>query len=340
MTSASEIQTTAYVSVKLIAPFVAAARELGLRIDIGLASVGLTLSDLDNRDLRMSHEVVDRMLSMTVAGSGREDLGLLAAEHLHPDHLDVVEYAARARPTLRSAMEHAIRFYALLHDSLKADLQIATDRATLSISFSGLAINEAAYEFALGVHLMAARRMSGLASLAPLEVHFPHARPTQTSTHQRVFQAPVYFDRPQCAIVYSRASLERPLVAADTGLATLLDRHATASLQKLSHTAGLRSRARNVIRQELTNGKLSAKYLSRQLGISTRSLHRHLAVDGLSYRALVDEVRREIAVQCLSAGDLTIRDLSALLGFTTSPALHRAFRRWTGMSIGAFRDRA
>lgn len=330
--------STARVSVKLLAPFVNAAHELGLRIDVGLASVGLTRSDLENPDLRVSHAVVDRMLRVSIASSGERDLGLLAAEQLQPSHLDVVEYAARAQSTLRGAIEHSIRYYALLHDGFEADLQIAGDRAILSVGFGGLPVDDAAHEFVLAVHLMAARRMTGIASLAPLEAHFMHARPKSTAVHQRIFRAPLHFGQARSAIVYARSVLDTPLVAADSGLARVLERHAAESLQKLGRNTSLPERVRELVRQDLTSGKLTAENLARRLGMSSRTLHRRLVAESSSYRGIIDDVRREIALRCLRDPQLSIREVGYLLGFTTGPAFHRAFRRWTGTTAAVFRS--
>jgi hypothetical protein len=54
--------STARVSVKLLAPFVGAAQELGLRVDVGLAGVGLSRSDLENpaRESRARRSVAAR----------------------------------------------------------------------------------------------------------------------------------------------------------------------------------------------------------------------------------------------------------------------------------------
>jgi AraC-like DNA-binding protein len=330
--------STARVSVKLLAPFVSAAQELGMRIDVGLASVGLTRSDLENPDLRVSHAVVDRMLSGTIARTAQRDLGLLAAEQLQPSHLDVVEYAARAQPTLRGAIEQSIRYYALLHDGFDAELQISGDRAMLFVSFGGLAVDDSAYEFVLAVHLMAARRMTGNPNLTPLETHFVHARPKNTAMHQRIFRSSLQFGQARAALVFARAVLDVPLVAADSGLARVLERHASESLQKLGRNTSLPERVRELVRQELTSGKLTAENLARRLGMSSRTLHRRLVAETSSYRGIIDDVRREIALRCLRDPQLSIREVGYLLGFTTGPAFHRAFRRWTGTTAAVFRN--
>jgi AraC-like DNA-binding protein len=329
--------STARVSVRLLAPFVTAAHSLGLRVDVGLASVGLATSDLENPELRVSHALVEHMLRGVIQQSGERDLGLLAAEHLLPIHLDVVEYAARAQPTLRSAFEQSIRYYALLHDGFEAELKLDGDRAILSVSFGGLEISDAANEFVLAVHLMAARRMTGLSGLSPIETHFSHARPKNTSVHQRIFRSPVHFGQPQNALVYPRGVLDTPLLAADSGLARVLERHAAEALQKLGRNTSLPERVRELVRQDLTSGKLTAESLARRLGMSSRTLHRRLVTQGSSYRGIIDDVRREIALRCLRDPQLSIREVGYLLGFTTGPAFHRAFRRWTGTTAATFR---
>lgn len=335
--SQSFTASTARVSVKLLAPFVSAAHELGLRVDVGLAGVGLSRSDLENPDLRVSHALVDRMLRSALVQSGERDLGLLAAEHLQPDHLDIVEYTARSQSTLRAAIEHSIRYYALLHDGFEAELQVVEDRAILTVGFGSLPVADCTLEFVLATHLMAARRMTGLASLAPLETHFMHARPKNTAVHQRIFRSPLHFGQPHTALVYPRAVLDTPLIGADVGLARVLERHAAESLQKLGRSTSLPERVREIVRQDLTSGKLTADSLARRLGMSSRTLHRRLVAQSSSYRAILDDVRREIALRCLRDPQLSIREVGYLLGFTTGPAFHRAFRRWTGTTAASFR---
>ena len=335
--STSVSPSTARVSVKVLAPFVSAAHALGMRVDVGLASVGLATSDLENPELRVSHALVDRMLRGVILQSGERDLGLLAAEHLLPIHLDVVEYAARSQPTLQGAWEQSIRYYALLHDGVEADLKVEGDRAIISISFGGLAIGDAATEFVLAVHLMAARRMTGLSTLAPIETHFTHSRPKSTAVHQRIFCSPLQFGQAKNALIYPRAVLDTPLLAADSGLARVLERHAAEALQKLGRSTSLPERVRELVRQDLTSGRLTAESLARRLGMSSRTLHRRLVAQGSSYRGIIDDVRREIALRCLRDPQLSIREVGYLLGFTTGPAFHRAFRRWTGTTAATFR---
>ncbi|MEH6379787.1 AraC family transcriptional regulator, partial [Streptomyces sp. KLMMK] len=59
--------------------------------------------------------------------------------------------------------------------------------------------------------------------------------------------------------------------------------------------------------------------------------------EGTSYRRLRDQVLREAAVAGLAEGREPIAELAARLGFSEDTAFHRAFRRWTGTTPGAYR---
>jgi AraC-like DNA-binding protein len=309
-----------------------------MHVERALAAVGLSLLDLENPELRVSHAALDHMLRAAQERGGARDFGLLAAERLSPDHLDVVEYAARSQPTLRAGLEQAMRYYALLHDAFKAHFEVVDDTAVLHVSFGGLPVDASIYEFVLAAHVLSVRRMTGLVHAAPLETHFTHGRPKSTQLHERIFQSRLRFGQQRSALVFARTLLDAPLLAADEGLAGVLERHAAIALQKLGGRAGLVARVSEIVREELGSGKLSADMIARRLAISTRTLHRRLRVENSSYRAVVDDVRREIALHSLRDRQLSIVEVGYLLGFTTGPAFHRAFRRWTGTSVAALRS--
>ena len=62
-----------------------------------------------------------------------------------------------------------------------------------------------------------------------------------------------------------------------------------------------------------------------------------LEAAGLHFRRMVEEVRQDAARQCLRDTDMALVELAASLGFADHASFNRAFKRWTGMSPGAFR---
>ena len=77
------------------------------------------------------------------------------------------------------------------------------------------------------------------------------------------------------------------------------------------------------------------------LAVSRRSLQRGLAEQGLSYSQLLTEVRTRHAADLLAgADDRSVAEIAFDLGYTDASNFTRAFRRQTGLSPQAFRERA
>ena len=84
----------------------------------------------------------------------------------------------------------------------------------------------------------------------------------------------------------------------------------------------------------------SLKDMAGGLALSTRSLGRKLEQEGASYRDLVEEERRQLALQLLNTTTMKIEELAAHLGYTDAGSFVRAFRRWEGCSPSAYREKA
>jgi AraC-like DNA-binding protein len=78
---------------------------------------------------------------------------------------------------------------------------------------------------------------------------------------------------------------------------------------------------------------------ARLLHLSARSLHRRLADEGTSFRAIKDSVRREEAVKRLEKTRESIAGIAAALGYSEPSAFFRAFVGWTGASPTQYRKR-
>src|SRR5450432_2568036 len=75
--------------------------------------------------------------------------------------------------------------------------------------------------------------------------------------------------------------------------------------------------------------------LARHMGLTPRTLQRHLRAEGTTHQRLLDDTRRELALHHL-ADHMAIGEIAFQLGFSEASAFHRAFKRWTGMTPQAY----
>ncbi|MCA8972873.1 MAG: AraC family transcriptional regulator, partial [Planctomycetes bacterium] len=95
-------------------------------------------------------------------------------------------------------------------------------------------------------------------------------------------------------------------------------------------------RTRSILLADAPAGMATAAHAARRLAMSERTLARHLATEGTSFRKLRDEVRQGFALEWIRVGE-PISKVADELGFSDVAAFHRAFRRWTGESPSRFK---
>jgi len=266
--------------------------------------------------------------------TGDEAFGLHAAERLTPGTFDVLDYAVRTAPTLRSALERLARYNRLVHDA--AVFTLRDDEQTLRVEHgfrSGPHVPcRHASEFTLATLVVLGAELLERA-LEPLAVEFAHAAPGPEvgAEHRRIFGVEARFSQPLNALTLARESVERALPRADPGLSRVIERHAEALLAALpppSETTG--DRVWHLLSKTLGEGAPALADVAARLKMSERSLQRKLADEGKSFEALLDDVRRKLALRYLADPKLAIAEVAYLLGYSEPSPFHRAFKRWTG----------
>jgi AraC-like DNA-binding protein len=87
----------------------------------------------------------------------------------------------------------------------------------------------------------------------------------------------------------------------------------------------------------IAQGEPEVAAVARALATSDRSLQRRLQEEGTSFRGVVDDARRELAVGYLGDRRMTVAEVAYLLGYSEASAFVRAFKRWTGKTPGEMR---
>ena len=92
------------------------------------------------------------------------------------------------------------------------------------------------------------------------------------------------------------------------------------------------------LRTLLPGTDLGIKTVAASLGLSPRSLQRHLLSEGASYRQLVAETRFDAACDWLTNPDMSVQNIAFDLGYTDPANFNRAFRSRAGMPPQKFRE--
>ena len=293
--------------------------------------------------LKLTHEQGYELLELAIQMTGRADLGVLAAEAAEPGHFELVEVASRTQNTVCEALEMLVSLWSVLCPGMELEFEHDDKLARLTLHLApGLVLHPAGHDFTVVTLLIAGRRQTPIGALKPGRVSLPYARPTGPLPLARVLpDVPFEFDAPALCVEFPSEFLAVPLLRADASMGKALREVAHDVLLRAAETARskLEQDVRERLREALSHGDMSARVIARQLHTSERTLRRRLEAEGLSLRALSDQVRHELALTLLTNTDASTEEVAARLGFTTAQAFHRAFRRWTGLTVQAYRAR-
>ena len=96
-------------------------------------------------------------------------------------------------------------------------------------------------------------------------------------------------------------------------------------------------RVSSLIKVQLARGKVGVETVAGQLNMSRYTLHKKLRQEGLTFAALLEQVRREQAIAYMRDKTKPLVEIAEQLGFSELSAFSRAFKRFTGTAPAAWR---
>lgn len=315
-------------------PLFAVLRTRGVDVDGCLRSAGTDEATLLTPLHRMPREVVLRLLARLGLDHELDELGLEVADAVEARDLDLLGHLLASARTVGDALQLAVRYVRLIHDSVELEFRRQGDIAILSHSIGGGRVQlPPVADFSVAMTVRLFREMTG-GALPLLEVKLARPRPPRPANYSKWFGVPVSFDAKFNELQFHASVLECALPKANASLNEVLQRQANELLRALSDSAQKPTfveRVRFELSASLEEGDVSASELARTLRIAERTLRRRLNECGTSYRELLDDVRRERALVLAQHPKLSISQVANQLGFSGPTSFGRAFRRWTGM---------
>jgi AraC-like DNA-binding protein len=117
----------------------------------------------------------------------------------------------------------------------------------------------------------------------------------------------------------------------------VLSARADALLQELQASRTVRGRVEGALAPILHTGETGMDRIAERLGMSRQTLYRALKAEGVTFEAVLDDLRRRLALSFLSDRKVSVNETAYLVGFSEPAAFSRAFKRWTGSSPKAVR---
>jgi len=174
-------------------------------------------------------------------------------------------------------------------------------------------------------------------SIQPTKVHFKHSF-SDSRPFQEYFNCEVRFMSSENSMSFFRKDLEVPTLKADRQLQQYLVTRMQEEQKDIHSRADhLLKNIRNLVKESLPSGIPSLIQVADHVGMSPRTLKRRLSDKGASFRELVQELQKDVALEYLKNSNKSLSEITFLTGFSDPSAFNRAFKRWTGQAPSSFR---
>ena len=266
---------------------------------------------------------IQKFVDLAAKRIGSELFGLELADLVPSGAFGVAEFLVRSAPTLEVGLQALCEHAALINP-------IGQFRFVRSATEGQLHYAVSPQRDTLGVHLneytigFILRQMGAvLDGGVPLaQVWFSHARGARAEAVAKRFNCPTRFQAPDCGFALTREVLARAPRTAEPVLFEFLLGQARAQLARIG-PIDIVSQVVRVLESRLPHGDLGASAIARVMGTTLRSLQRHLAEAGTSYRDVLDHVRLRRRGE-LRQGGVSEAEIARQLGFADARSMRRS----------------
>jgi AraC-like DNA-binding protein len=309
--------------------------------DALLGDAGTSYQALLDPDYRISYAQYLRIAEAAIRHTKNPAIGLDFGAQAHLAHWGVVGLAAMNGVTAGEALRLGLAYYRNFAPGW--DLSVQIENGLGHLVARETIPRGAMLPFATEAMLMTMQRLCSQVigrDVPPAKlVRFAYPRPPYVHRYIECFGSTLLFDCEVTEVIFDPSGLEERVVGADPTMAVIAERYCAAEADRAAPGEGLLAQVRKVLLRGLSP-RPTLEDVARELRTSSRSLRRGLQEMGTSFRTLMDEAARVRAEELVRQNNDKLEHVASELGFSDVRTFRRAFKRWTGHSPVAFRNRA
>ncbi len=302
-----------------------------------LAEAHIPLNLINEPKTRVSSRQFSLLVHKVTGQLEDEFLGL-ADKKAPLGTFELMAFGAIHCGNLQEAIVRACRFYTLMIGSPNFELNIINDKACLVLALP--VDSQQTQQFVVEAVFTAVHRFICWLVDRKVEIHeagFHYPAPMHEQEYPLLFGKDIKFSCSQSYLSFNKEYLSMPIMQNQQSLMEFM-RYAPYGFLLPPQFAESVTRR---IRHELINVERvtfpTLDVLSESLHTTPSTLSRRLREENTSYQQIKDAIRRDIAIHHLTTSTIPISEISELLGYQDVSIFHRAFKKWSGVTPGAYR---
>lgn len=315
--------------------FIAELDQQGVDTTQLLQQAGLAANVMDDPNQRIDIKQMTQLWQLAIQRTGNPCLALDLAEKVHANIFGGLGLMIMFSETIGDAIEKALRYGDVASNAATLHMKDEeNNRLALIYELHTDIANEAMEAFIACSDRLLKQLSHG--RFRVLEIQFPHDKSDFQQRYETFFDAPIIFNAPAFKCLLDKNTLDLPCSSANPDMAANMEVWITRYLNDIN-TPPLTQKVRQYLLNHFMMGKTDQTQVARSLALSTRGLQRGLQEEGQSFRQLVEETRHTMAKNLLRQNQLSLTEISYLLGFSDQSNFTKACKRWFNQTPSQYR---
>ncbi len=302
------------------------------------AQVGLDPQILRDPNGRYPVSRMAKLWRLAVEASGDPCFALKASAYVQPATFHSLGLAMMASQNLEDALLRTARFSRIVSNAVDVVIEHTPQGVKEVVTFlPGVPTVDEGIDLFMASTLKLGRMLTAMEHM-PVEIRLRRdGSAAMRAEFEAFFGCPVEFRAEENSLLIPHEWMNTPLPMANPELARQNDKVVMEYLRSFDG-ARISEKVRAELISRLPAGEPARGDVAGVLNMSEKTLQRRLRDEDTSYQQILDETRNELAKQYLSERQLSVCDVTFRLGFSDQSSFTRAFKRWTGISPGEFRN--
>jgi AraC-like DNA-binding protein len=310
--------------------------ELGVSLPAVLRHAGLPMALFNQEKILVTTEELFALWRAIAEVSRDPAIGLKLGSEERVERYSPIAIAALYTRSFRDALQRLARYKQL---TCPEEISIAERNGECKVTYKWLLAREQEPETLIDLCFAGTigigRRGTGQ-ELNPRRIEMKRA-PAHREMLEEHFQCPVLFNADHNSLVFSLEDIDRPFLTHNPELLAMVAPHLEAELQLQRKEQTIHDQVKAVLKRLLAGQRPAMEHVARELRLSSRTLQRRLTEEGVTFKQLLEDARRELARHYLLHSSLELNETAYLLGYEDANSFFRAFQHWEGTSPGQWR---